>query len=449
MTTVIIGAGIAGLTAAWRLHEAGIKVTLLEQSSNVGGCIRTMHNDGYLLELGPNTFLNSSVSLWNLAYSLGLKDLKIETPPKIGKTRFIFKKDKIVSVPAGPGILFSPLLSFKGRLRLLKEPFIKALSPGDESLASFVRRRLGEEVLHMLVTPFVSGIYAGDPEQLSVAAVFPKLVEVEKKYGSIFKGMKALKTEIKSSGLGSFMAGIGTLPMAIESRLKDSIVKNARVTGIEKLNSGYNIRFEAGGEQQNILAKKIICAVPAYTAARILSGLSNEFKEILSKIEYAPIIVIHTGYKHEDVPYDLKGFGFLVPRKNRVRILGSVWSSSLFQERAPEGYALLTNFLGGQLDPEAIDLTNDDIMRIVQKDLSRALSIKSPPAFACITRYTHAIPQYNIGHLEKISRISKLLEQFNGLFLTGSYFTGISVAETVEHAEKITKEVQHGFQSNI
>jgi oxygen-dependent protoporphyrinogen oxidase len=449
--TIVIGGGIAGLTAAWRLFEAGLPVTLLEQSGSVGGCIKTLNEQGYLLELGPNTFLNSSSELWDLAKSAGILDLKIETPEKIGKKRYIFKNDRLMAVPAGPNILFSPILSARGRFRLLAEPFIKSKHArsstnayADESLASFVKRRLGDEVLNYLVTPFVSGIFAGDPERLSVKAIFPKLAEAEKKFGSIFKGMSSLKSEIKSSGLGSFIAGIGTLPLAIESRLKDSIIKNAVVQEISRLNNGYNIRYAVDGELKNIVADTVICALPAYAAAEVLANIDLNLKKSLQEIEYAPIIVIHTGYKISDIARKLNGFGFLVPRKQRARILGSLWSSTLFKDRSPEGSALFTSFMGGMLDLEALDLNNDDIMRIVQKDMARTLNIKTNPNFACITRYTHAIPQYNLGHLNRINNIEGLHKKYRGLFLTGSYFTGISVAGTIEHANKVANEIMGG-----
>jgi len=460
---VILGAGIAGLTTAWRLHQAGIPVTILEQSSHAGGCIRTMRESGYTLELGPNTFLNSSKELWDLAGSAGLANEKIETPREIGKTRYIFKDEKLIKVPAGPNILFSGVLSIKGRLRLLREPFIKPLvlqNPSfdrlrmsertgrmnglDESLASFITRRLGPEVLDTLVTPFVSGIYAGDPEKLSIKAIFPKLIDIERKFGSIMKGMKELKGDIKSTGLGSFIGGIGSLSQTLESKLKDSIIYNARALSIEKLNGTYQIKYEDDGEPKTVLAPNLICALPAYAASNAFSTLSDVLKENLSLIEYAPIAVVHTGYKKKDIERPLDGFGFLVPRKQKVRILGSLWSSALFGGRAPEGHALMTSFIGGILDPEALDLTNDDMMRTVQKDLLKVLGIKAKPAFACITRYTHAIPQYNIGHVKKIERITATLEHLPGLFMTGSYFDGISVAATIEHANVTAeKAIRH------
>jgi len=435
-SVVVIGAGIAGLTTAFRLKEAGINVTILEQSSSAGGCIRTISQNGYLLELGPNTFLNSSERLWKLARAVGLEGDRIETPQKISRRRFVFKKDSLIKVTGGPGILFSPLLSIRARARLLGEPFIKPLRDGvDESLAGFVRRRLGGEVLDNLVTPFVSGIYAGDPERLSLASVFPRLSTVEKKYGSILRGMKELKSDLKSSGLGSFKGGIGMLSAALESALKDELKKDTRVIGIDRVNDIFRVKTEKSGEASDLLAGAVILATPAYSASGLIEPLSDSAGHALAGIEYAPILVIHTGFKSSDVPYQLDGFGFLVPRRNRVRQLGCLWSSSLFAGRAPSENVLLTSFMGGMLDKEAMDLSNDDIMRTVLKDLSKTLSIKSRPQFACITRYTHAIPQYHIGHQKRIADVASALEKIRGLFLTGSYFRGISVADTIEHAE--------------
>lgn len=443
-TVAVLGAGIAGLTAAWKLYNAGSNVTVLEQSSSVGGCIRTVREKGYLLELGPNTFLNSSRELWELAGSAGLEELKIETKGNIGRTRYIFKSDRLIKVPAGPNILFSPILSAGGRLRLLKEPFIRPLAQKldlDESLASFMTRRFGREVLETIVTPFISGIYAGDPEKLSMKAVFPKLAEIEKEYGSIFRGIKHLKKEIGPGGLGSFQTGIGTLASSLGSRMKGIITTNARVVSVERLHSGYKIRYEHGGEIKSMTAEKVVSALPAYSAAKLFAGMSDDLGRALAEIEYAPVVVVHTGHKEEDVRRDLDGFGYLVPRKNRVRQLGCLWSSSLFHGRAPRGRVLLTSFLGGMLDPEAIDLTNEDLMRIVLKDLERTLGIKGRPDLACVTKYTHAIPQYNIGHVKRITRIDSSVAGLPGLYLTGSYFEGISVAGTIEHANRTALRV--------
>ena len=483
--TVIIGGGIAGLTVAFNLKSAGHSVLLLEQSSSVGGCIKTIDRNGFKLEVGPNTFLNSSAELWKLAEDAGLKDEKVETPKKISSTRYIFKDNKLRRVPAGPMLLLSPLLSVCGRLRILAEPFINPPSPPfnkggnfsaplpnkgemlcappfekggnfsvppfekggsggilpDESLATFISRRLGKEVLDTLVTPFVSGIHAGDPALLSAKATFPKLVEAEQKYGGIFKGMKALKGDLKATGLGSFKGGIGELATALERRLGDSIIKNARVMSVEKVNHSYKITFEEDGLVNHIVSSSVVVALPAYAAAKALEGISDELGHTLSRIEYAPIVVIHAGYKSEDIPRRLDGFGYLVPRRQLVRTLGCLFSSALFPGRAPEGHELLTCFAGGMLDPEAADLTDGDLLRLVQADLAKTLGIKSAPVFTNITRYTHAIPQYHIGHLKRIGRINGLLEKLPGLFITGSYFDGISVADTASHANRVATAV--------
>ncbi|MBI2342294.1 MAG: protoporphyrinogen oxidase [Deltaproteobacteria bacterium] len=197
---------------------------------------------------------------------------------------------------------------------------------------------------------------------------------------------------------------------------------------------------------KNIVADTVICALPAYAAAEVFANIDVNLKKSLQGIEYAPIIVIHTGYKISDISRKLDGFGFLVPRKQRARILGSLWSSSLFKDRSPDGSVLFTSFMGGMLDLEALDLSNEDIMRVVQKDMARTLNIKTNPNFACITRYTHAIPQYNLGHLNRLSNIEGLRKKYKGLFLTGSYFTGISVAGTIEHANKVANEIMGGMK---
>jgi len=449
--TVIIGAGIAGLASAFRLSRGGADVLLLEQSSQVGGCIRSLNQDGYLLELGPNTFLNSSEHLWRLAEDAGLTDERIASDREAGKKRYLFTSNALHAVPSGPKILFSGVLSAGGRLRLLKEPFVRRAETNsnapqyDESLARFICRRFGREVLDKLVTPFVSGVYAGNPETLSLKAIFPKLGRIEEKYGSVLRGIKELRGDIGSSGLSAFRAGGSTLTNAVNCALRDSVVRNARVTDIERLDGAFLVHYEQEGEQKKILARRVICAVPAYAAGRILSGLSDELFELLSGIEYAPVVVVHTGFKEKDVRRKLDGFGCLVPRAERVRLLGSLWSSALFPGRAPANCALLTNFIGGMLDKEAVDLTNDDIMRVVLQDLSRILGIKGAPCFACITRYPHAIAQYNIGHARRIKRINEIADKFDGLYLTGSYFTGISVSSTIEHAENTVKSVMRFF----
>lgn len=432
---VILGGGIAGLTAAWYLK--GLEPTIIEQSPALGGCVQTLQKDGYILELGPNTFLNSSDALWKLAEETGAAQDRISTP---ADARYIYKRGRLIPVPAGPGIILSNILSLKGRIRLLAEPFIRS-SPksDDESLAEFARRRFGNEVLNTLVTPFVSGVYAGDPEALSLKAVFPRLIEIEKRYGSIFRGMRELKSDLKAGGLGSFKAGASTLVNSIEVK---NAVRNARVTHIERTGKQYNICYEQDGGQKSILIDKVISALPAHVIGDLLSHMDKELGEVLRQVYYVPMVVVHVGYKRCDIPHPLNGFGFLVPRGEGVRILGCLWSSSLFPHRAPEGCALLTVFLGGALDPGAIDLADREIISIVERETARTLKVRAAPSFTHITRHTRAIPQYTIGHRERLDKIQAELAKFPGLYLTGAYFDGVSVAATIEHAIKTVRQIK-------
>ncbi len=440
----IVGAGIAGLTVAWRLKRAGCNVTVFEQSGYSGGCIKSVCENGYLLEMGPNTILNSSDALWSLAGELGILPSRVSASKEVGSRRFIYKDGKLIEVPSGPKILFSPVLSLGGRLRLLKEPFIpKRNDESEESLAAFVSRRLGREVLRNLVTPFVSGIYAGDPERLCLKSVFPKLFEIERDYGGIFKGMKGLKGEIKSSGLSSFEGGMACIIRALERDLAGSLEKNVKVKDIRRIENGYSLLCERTGgkkEEENVY-DGVVVACQSFAAAKLLEKLDVGISRLLRKIEYAPIVVAHLGYKKENVSHELQGFGYLVPRGENVRQLGALWSSSLFSGRAPKDRILLTNFIGGALDMEAVDLTDDDILKQLYADLSKTLKIERPPEFVSITRYAHAIPQFNLGYFGTIREIRQRLSSFHGLHIAGSYAGAVSVAGTVEHAQSVAANI--------
>ena len=448
----VIGAGIAGLTVAWRLKQAGCKVTVFEQSNYAGGCIKSFFDSGYLLEMGPNTILNSSTALWKLAADLGLEKSRLAAQKEIGSRRFIYRKMRLIEVPAGPKILFSPVLSVAGRLRILKEPFIaKRSDNAPESLASFIKRRLGKEVLRNLVTPFVSGIYAGDPEKLCLKSVFPKLHQIERDYGGIFKGMRALRGDIKASGLSSFRGGLGELILSLSNGLGESVVKGAKVKEVKKTGEKFSVVLDEAGlaKKCDDIFDKVVVATQSFAAAKIVSSIDRDLSGALQKIEYAPVVVSHLGFKKEDIGHHLNGFGYLVPREEGVRQLGTLWSSSLFSGRAPKGRVLLTNFTGGALDPEAVDLNDDDILKQTLADLKKTLKISGNPEFVSITRYAHAIPQFNLGYDELIKKIRESVSKINGLHLAGSYAEAVSVAGTVEHAEKVAAQIADNLKGKL
>ena len=431
---IIIGGGIAGLTAAHHLKRQKVAVTLLERDNSVGGAIKTvLRNDRYLLELGPNTFLGSSDPIFELARELEIDRHLVQND---SKKRFVFRNEKLHEVPIGPKeFLFSPVLSRKGRLRVLFEPFVRRKSEGSESLAAFVTRRAGKELLEALVDPFVSGVYAGDPFQLEIKSVFPRLVEIENQYGSIFKGMRHLKGTFGKNRLLSFLWGMQTLP----SRLHDLMEKEVRTHSAAEAilpagNGRWAVLTDSRGEE--IVADAVVIATPAHEAARLLMPHAHDIFSSLMGIPYVSLAVVHAVFRRSEIPRDLDGFGFLIPRREKVRLLGSIWSSALFPNRAPNGETLLTCFVGGATDPFAIDLDDQDILTHVRQGLEQTMSVRAEPRFYNITRISQAIPQYTIGHSARLSEIERCMKSLPGVFLTGSYFTGISVADTIVHSKK-------------
>ncbi|PJA19850.1 MAG: protoporphyrinogen oxidase [Deltaproteobacteria bacterium CG_4_10_14_0_2_um_filter_43_8] len=440
---VIVGAGIAGLACAYYLRKHGVSVKVLERNKMVGGCIRSaMIDNRYLLEYGPNSFLSTATPLLKLARELSV-DSQMLTNPSDVSARFILHQGKLQLLPNGPkDFLSTKLLSFSAKMRALYEPWIKTKATTDESLASFVSRRAGQEILDVLVDPFVSGIYAGDPEQLSVQSVFPQLVEYEKLFGSVMKGMKKSKHagQKVSHKMISFRWGMGTLPARLEEVLRNDICLNTEISSLERLQNG-KLSLRQEEPRRSYEAEAVVLSAPASVAANILSGLSKEIVTPLVNIPYAPIAVIHTAFKKQSIKHPLKGFGFLIPRKEKVRLLGSVWSSSLFEGRCPKDEVLLTHFIGGMQDPTAIELDDHELLHHVREGLELALGIESEPTFVKVKRYTSAIPQYTLGHQQRKDAIQEALANVPGVFLTGNYFSGISVSDTIEHARHTAHQV--------
>lgn len=438
--TIIIGGGIAGLSAAYYLKKHGVEITLLERESSVGGAIRTvLKHDRYLLELGPNTFLSSSDAIHELSRELSIDHQLVANETK---KRFVFHGAKLREVPTGPvQFLKSSILSRRGKLRVLFEPFIRKRADGDESLAAFVTRRAGRELLEALVDPFVSGVYAGDPYQLEIKSVFPRIVEIEQKYGSLFKGMRHLKGDVGSRSLLSFKWGMESLPSRLHDLMQRNIRTNASVENIERLPSGkWMVYTTPHGE--GIAADAVTIATPACEAGRLLMPHAPDIFSPMMGIPYVSLAVVHTVFRRMEIANALDGFGFLIPRKEKIRLLGSIWSSSLFPNRAPNGETLLTSFIGGATDPHAVDLDDHELLTHVLSGLEQTMDIRVQPRFYHITRIPQAIPQYTMGHSSRLNEINSCLKKLPGIFLTGSYFTGISVADTIAHSKGVAESVR-------
>jgi oxygen-dependent protoporphyrinogen oxidase len=318
----------------------------------------------------------------------------------------------------------------------------------DESIATFVRRKFGAELLSQLVAPFVSGIYAGDPEKLSLRASFPKLHEFESVYGSVLRGVMKSRPAKGSprAGLCSFRDGMDTLPRALGVRLGDALLSGARVVALRHAKpngkSWFEVEIARFGHVETLAANAVVVAAPTDAASQILRGLSSRFEEIFDRMEYAPVAVVAAGYRREQIQEKIDGFGFLVPRGEGLRVLGTVWNSSLFPGRAPEGMECITSFAGGATDPELCKLCDDEISKIICGEVGRVLRITGPPVTTLIHRYARALPQYNLGHSETISALGALTGGVPGLFLAGNYLSGPSIGACVEQSSKTADAVR-------
>jgi oxygen-dependent protoporphyrinogen oxidase len=438
---IVIGGGISGLACAYHLQQAGIPVRVLDAGINPGGVISTQQEGGFRFELGPQSFL-STEPLLKLIDALGLKEELLHADPHA--PRYILFRGQLVPAPlAPPSLLTTPLLGPRTKWRLSTEMLRRTHPPSaDESIAAFVRRKFGDELLDRIVAPFVSGVYAGDPEKLSLRASFPKLHEFETKYGSVLRGaMKSRPAKgTPRPGLCSFRDGMETLPRSLGARLGNTLSNETTVGGVShgKANgkSSFEVDVTRNGHRETLLASAVIVAAPVNAASEILKGVSDKFAAPFARIEYAPVAVVAAGYRREQIRHAGNGFGFLVPRSEGLRVLGTVWNSSLFPGRAPENMACFTSFAGGATDPELCDLSDDQIAETICGEVGRVLGITGPPVTRLVHRYARALPQYNLGHSETISALGAAVSSVPGLFLAGNYLSGPSIGSCVEQSNQ-------------
>jgi oxygen-dependent protoporphyrinogen oxidase len=436
----IIGAGISGLACAYRLGQLGIAATILESADHAGGVIDTCETGGFLFESGPQSFQGSELLL-NLVRELGLEsELQVADP---NAPRFVVRKQRLQKMPMSPpALLTSSLLSATSRWKLASEPLRRTRPPKDEeSIATFVRRKFSDEILEYLVAPFVSGVYAGDPEQLSMNAAFPSLAQWERDYGSVVRGaIKSRPTGGKKTGkpsLCSFRKGVATLPLALATKLANHLKTGTTAMVIRNTQRSDQamLETETAGHQGNErnLSAAVVIATPAYVAAELVQPLSAAISASLSAIPYAPVAVVANGYKREQVAHALYGFGFLVPRKENIRTLGTVWNSSLFPGRGPDSTVTMTSFIGGATDLEIIHHSDQDISQIVRQDNATLLGISGEPLAGKIWKYPRALPQYNLRHGRIVEEIRNGERALPGIFFAGNYLEGPALGKCVEN----------------
>ncbi|HEY9686490.1 MAG TPA: protoporphyrinogen oxidase [Coleofasciculaceae cyanobacterium] len=455
--TIIIGAGISGLVAANQMRKNGRDVRVLEAGSAPGGLIRTLHEDGFTVEGGPNTFPSSAGELLALCEELGLTP-KPASP--LAQKRYLYLQGRLTALPGSPlEALTTPVLSLGGKLAFLKEPWQPKSQAEELSIADFFRQRLGAEAVERLVDPFISGIYAGDIRQLSLPAVFPRLWQWEQEHGSLIRGAMAARTGQKKSGqvksgkrkpmqLLSFENGLQSLTDALVRALPaNALHLNTRVQAITQTEQGFRLSLYGG---ETLSARQVILATPADVAAQLLQTLVPQAAQSLAQVTYNRVAVVHAGFKKSDLPHPLDGFGCLIPRRENLALLGSIWASSLFPERAPEGHVLLSNFIGGAHHPEIPTWAPEQIQAQVLADLGQMFGSRQPlqPVFSKVLRYERAIPQYALGHRERIQAVEAALASHPNLALCGNYLHGLAINECIKSglavAERLTlKPVAH------
>ncbi len=418
--------------------------------------MRSQRRDGFLLELGPQSF-SGTPQLLDLCRELGIENELLEAPPRA--PRFLLIEGQLQQAPLSPSAFFgSSLFSARTKWSILCDVLGRSTPPDvDESVAAFVQRKFSSELLDKLVGPFVSGIYAGDPEQLSLRAAFPPLFEAEKTSGSVIRGMiraaKSKKGQKQRPTLQSFRNGNETLIKALAADLGPALRCRVEVTAIRQAGPGdqqsgerFVVDAKTEGVTETIVADRLVLAVPTYVAAKLLH---REAESDLQEIAYAPLAVVSLGYRREHVNHSLKGFGFLVPRSEGLRTLGMVWNSSLFPGRAPEGCVLLTSFIGGATDPQAVALSADDITEMVHREIAPILSIRGIPAFSNAQIYQRALPQYNIGHSSRISNLERECSLHPNLKLVGNYLHGPAIGACIEQALAVADEIRTGVSRTI
>jgi len=438
--TIVVGSGIAGLTTALILKKHGLKVVILEKEQFTGGNIRSITGDNYILETGPHSFMGSSEFIWELIKELELEE-QAEPALPASRNRYIYRHDKLKPLPMGfVSFITSTLLSPLSKIRLMLEPFIPNRAKEEDTAWDFFCRRFGKEAATYIMSPFISGVYAGDVKRLGAKAAFSKFWKFEKESGSMimgaFKYMKDKKQRYKKegkelrSGLFSFRSGLGTITSVLAEKLKEEIKFGVAITDISRKNGRYLIR---GNKDQEWEASSIVFACPPNESSELIKNNLPETAELFKKIPMSPVVTIHWKVKDENNELP-DGFGFLMPRNSGLRVLGTLFPSKLFNGRIGKKSQLFASFYGGMTDPDLLELSDKEIVKILldehkkifKKDLSSAKILK-------IIRYENAIPQLTPSHPGIIKKIKDdMKEKMPGVYIAGNYLTGVGIENAVE-----------------
>ena len=483
---VVVGGGISGLATAFRIQQRfsarqePLEIVLLEAQGRLGGKIQSEQRDGYLFEWGPNGFLDGKPDTLDLCRDLEIHG-ELLASTEAARKRYVLSGGKLHRVPEGPAEFFrSSLLTLGGRLRILREPWVPATRPGlDTSIAEFGTRRLGKEAADKLLDPMVSGIFAGDPALLSLEACFPRIAELERDHGSLIRALFALQKErrreirarrqagsasggqenkaAKKAGpagpagvLVSFRDGVERLVRALAGRLRgprqigcavESVMPERRASG----KTGYRIRYDQGGSKGEVLCDAVVLALPAYGSARVLGEVDAGLRSLLLGIPYSALAVVGLGFREGETPGPLDGFGFLVPYAESTAVLGSLWTTRIFESRSPSGHVLTRNMVGGWRNSWVVSADESELEAMVLGLLERATGVKGKVAFRYVVRHEQAIPSYLIGHGRRLEQIGNLLAPFPGVYLTGNAYRGVAINDCTREAVRVAGDVERDF----
>jgi len=443
---IVIGGGISGLTTAFLLKNNNTDVLLIEEKDTPGGNIKSIEQDGFRMETGPHSFMGSSENVWNLVHTLNCNDCVVSAA-SVANNRYIYRNEKLHPLPLGiKSFLKTSLLSLRGKLRLAMEPLIKNGAQENDTAWDFFCRRFGREAATYIMSHFISGIYAGDAKLLGARAAFPKFWEFEKNSGSMIRGafkyMKQKKERLGEGkkvrkGLFSFNEGLGQLTSILAHKLGNQCVTGAPVSMIDKTQNGYQI--VSNGKKWS--CESIILTTPPHIAGNLLENLAPGIKILFDLIPMAPVILVHWSVKDPENRFP-RGFGFLMPRIYDFHVLGTLFPSQLFEQRAPDGIQLFSSFYGGMTDKNIIDLDDNEITEIVFTEHKSILKSELDDAeIVKILRYPAAIPQLLPDHNELVDSIrNTLAEKLPGFFLAGNYLSGVGIEHAVTSGFKAFDE---------
>jgi oxygen-dependent protoporphyrinogen oxidase len=444
---VVAGAGISGLALAFELRRLGLPVVVLESEGRAGGKIESDHRDGYLCERGPASYLDRSGSITALAKALGIEN-RVQLAGDASERRLVAAQGRLHDTPmTASAFAASALLPWPAKLRAALDlvlPRGPSAAGEEESVAAFGRRRLGGLAGERLLEPLVSGLYAGDPEQVSLPSAFPLVAAMERDQRSFLRAMRgefAAAKKKTAPRLASFRNGLDELTTALAAQLGQDLHTDSRVQRFEKAGAGLQVAVEERGQTRTLQARAIVLALPAHVATGLLGPVDGRLAEILAQIPYVPVALVHLGYPASALSRSVAAYGFFVPPSEPLRVLGGIFPSQFFAGRAPAGFHLFSVRTGGARHPEALAMPEDELVALADGELRRLVGLAAGPSFVHVVRHERALPQYTLGHMRRVAELDAGEQRHPGLFFHGNAYHNAGVPELVSRSWQLAERV--------